>query len=144
MTFSTTIKKEWWNKKMEQYKQKGHFYEYKEGKPYWNKRIENLKLPADAVFLVGSVPHRATITEILRTKMYYIPEDAASFLFIRDSEQSVEEFKGSKVWILKCENVRGETEEKEVYTNEEKELYLKFDEAQKELDKEREEENEMR
>ena len=108
MTFSTTIKKEWWKQKMQQYEQKGYFYEYKECKPYWNKRIENLKLPADAMFLVGSVPHRAKITEILRTKMYYIPEKVASYLFIKNSEQSIEEFKNSKVWVLKCENVRGE------------------------------------
>ena len=107
MTFSTTIKKEWWNKKMQQYEQKGYFYEYKEYKPYWNKRIENLKLPADAVFLVGSVPHRAKITRIVRTKMYDIPNDVAYFFFLKtsDSCQTAEEFKNREVWILKCEDV---------------------------------------
>ena len=138
MTFSTTIKKEWWERKIQQYDRIGYFYEYKEHKPYWNKRIENLKLPADAVFLVGAVPYRATITEILRTKMYDIPTDIAYFFFLknRDPYQTAEEFKNGKVWVLKCENVRGETEEKEAYTNEEKKLYLKFDEAQKGIDKE--------
>jgi len=112
MTFATTIKKEYWNKKMQQYAQKGYFYEYKEHKPYWNKRIENSKLPANAVFLVGSVPYRAKITAILRTKMYDIPTDIAYFFFLknRDLEQTVEEFKNSKVWVLKCENVEGEIE----------------------------------
>ena len=93
---------------MEQYEQKGHFYEYKEYKPFWNKWIENLKLPADAMFLVGSVPHRATITKILRTKMYDTPVDVSYFFYLktRDSCQTAEEFKNRKVWILKCENVR--------------------------------------
>ena len=107
MTFSTTIKKEWWNKKMQQYEQKGYFYEYKEYKSYWNKRIENLKLPADAMFLVGPIPHRAEITEILRTKMYAIPTNVAYFFFLRgfNHEDDAEEFKNSKVWVLKCKNV---------------------------------------
>ena len=105
MTFSTTIKKEWWERKIQQYDRIGYFYEYKEHKPYWNKRIENLKLPADAVFLVGSVPHRATITAILRTKMYDIPTDIAYFFFLKTPEQTVVEFKDSKVWVLKCENL---------------------------------------
>jgi hypothetical protein len=105
MTFSTTIKKEWWDKKMQQYKQKGCFYEYKEFKPFWNKRIGNLKLPADAVFLVGSAPHRAKITEILLTKMYVIPTDVAYFFFLNIPGQTATEFKDSKVWVLKCENV---------------------------------------
>jgi len=128
--FSTTIKKEWWNKKVQQYKQKGYFYEYKEHKPFWNKRIEHLKLPADAVFLVGSVPHRAKITKIVRTKMYDIPKDIAHFFFKKTPEQTVTEFKDNKVWVLKCENVI------ERYTTDEKEMYRKFDDAQKELDKE--------
>ena len=140
--FSTTIKKEWWDKKMQQYEQKGYFYEYKEHKPFWNKRIENLKLPADAVFLVGSVPHRAKIIEITCITMFDAPiEIIAFFLFSTIHKQTAEEFKNSKVWVLKCEDVSGE---REVYTSDEKEIYRKFDHAQKELDKEREEEDEMR
>lgn len=108
--FSTTIKKEWWNKKIQQYEQKGYFYEYKECKPYWNKRIEKLKLPADAVFLVGAVPYRVKITEILRTKMYHIPDDVSHFFYLKnlDSEQTPEEMMKNLVWVLKCRDVRGE------------------------------------
>jgi len=106
--FSTTIKKEWWNKKMQQYKQKGYFYEYKEYRPYWNKRIEHLKLPADAVFLVGSGPHRATITEIIRTLMCNAPADVRHFFHSKIPEQTLKEFENSKVWVLKCEKVKGE------------------------------------
>ena len=102
MTFSTTIKKEWWNKKMKQYEQKGYFYEYKEYKPYWNKRIENLKLPAGAVFLVGSVSHRAKVVEITCTTMYDVPFEIMAFF---NPEPKVEGIENSNVWVLKCKNV---------------------------------------
>ena len=108
MIFSTTIKKEWWDKKMQQYREKGYFYEYKEGKPHWDKRIENLKLPVDAVFLVGSVSHRATITKISCAEMHSLPVEIVAFFFFSetlDSKQTVKEFRNSNVWVLKCENV---------------------------------------
>ena len=114
VTFTTTIRKEWWKQKTNQYEQKGYFYEYKECKPFWNKRIKNLGLPADAVFLVDSVPHRATITEISCAEMHNLPMEAVAFFFFSETlnpKQTVKEFRNSKVWVLKCENVRGETEE---------------------------------
>ena len=133
--FATTIKKEWWNKKMEQYKQKGYFYEYKRCNSYWDVRLRKINaLPVDAVFLVGSVPHRASITQICQVSMYNTPVDICKFL-MKDANALMSDM----VWVLKCENVSGE---REVYTNEEKEIYRKFDDAQKELDKEREDERE--
>lgn len=117
---------------MQQYEQKGYFYEYKRSNSHWNVRLSKINaLPVDAVFLVGSVPHSASITRICHVGMYDIPADISEFL-MEDANARM----SNMVWVLKCENVRGETEEKEVYTNEEKELYLKFDEAQKGLDKE--------
>jgi len=109
--FSTTIKEKYWKQKMQQYEQKGYFYEYKECKPYWNKRIENLKLPADAVFLVGAVPYKAKITEILRAKIHHIPEEVASFFYLRNYPQrEPKDMMTDLVRILKCEDVRAERE----------------------------------
>ena len=101
MTFTTTIKKEWWDKKMEQYKAKGHFYEYKRYKPYWNVRLRKIDaLPVDAVFLVGSVPHRASITQICHVSMYSIPTDVSEFLM-----EDLNARMSDMVWVLKCEDV---------------------------------------
>ena len=101
MTFTTTIKKEWWDKKMEQYKQKGYFYEYKRYKTYWNVRLRKIDaLPVDAVFLVGSVPHRASITQICHVSMYSIPTDISEFLM-----EDLNARMSDMVWVLKCENV---------------------------------------
>ena len=101
MTFATTIKKEWWGKKMDQYKQKGYFYEYKRYKPYWNVRLRKTDaLPVDAVFLVGSVPHRASITQICHVSMYDVPKDVCDFLM-----EDINARMSDMVWALKCENV---------------------------------------
>jgi len=56
MKFSTTIKRGYWEEKLESVKEKGYFYEYKADTPFWHKRISNLKnnLPVEGVFLIGS------------------------------------------------------------------------------------------
>lgn len=104
MTFSTTIKKEWWTKKMQQYEQKGYFYEYKRYNSYWDVRLRKINaLPVDAVFLVGSVPYRASITQICQVSMYEIPPDVCRFLLLDPKARM-----SGMVWVLKCEDVRGE------------------------------------
>ena len=104
MSFTTTIRKEWWNKKIEQYEQKGYFYEYKRYKEFWNVRLRKINaLPVDAVFLVGSVPHRASITRICHVSMYSIPTNVREFL-MEDTNARMSDM----VWVLKCENVIGE------------------------------------
>ena len=100
MTFATTIKKKWWNKKMQQYEQKGYFYEYKRYNSYWDVRLSKIDtLPVDAVFLVGSVPHRASITRICHVSMYNIPVDICKFLM-----EDANALMSDMVWVLKCEN----------------------------------------
>lgn len=66
---STTITKNFYNMKMQDLKEHGFFYEYKEAKPFWDKRINKLFPISDdgaikplddieIVFLVGNKPHR--------------------------------------------------------------------------------------
>ena len=99
--FSTTIKKKYWEQKMEQYEQKGYFYEYKRYNSYWDVRLRKVDaLPVDAVFLVGSVPHRASITRICHVSMYDIPTDISDFLM-----EAINARMSDMVWVLKCENV---------------------------------------
>ena len=92
MKFSTTIKRRYWEEKLESIKEKRYFYEYKADTPFWHKRISKLKdnLPAEGVFLVGSEVKRVVITEILRGLVYQIPEKYKDM------------FNTDYVWVLKC------------------------------------------
>jgi len=85
---STTIKKEFFNMKMQDLSADGFFIEYKEDKLFWKKRIDSLlkeydlrvwgflgELP-EIVFLVGNEPHRFRIADILYTDD--VPEKYAS------------------------------------------------------------------
>ena len=76
---STTIKKIFYEMKLQDLKQDGYFIEYKDDKPFWKIRIDNLlkefdlrtygflgELP-EIVFLVGNVPHRFKIETIFYT-----------------------------------------------------------------------------
>ena len=97
MKFSTTIKRKYWEEKLDSVKQKGYFYEYKADTPFWHKRLSKLQdnLPAEGVFLIGSEVKRVVITEILRSLACYIPEKYESM------------FNTEYVWILKCWLVGG-------------------------------------
>jgi len=79
MKISTTITKKNFGMKMQDLSTDGFFLEYKEVKPFWKKRIDNLlkeydlrawgfsgELP-EIVFLVGNEPHRFRIVDILYT-----------------------------------------------------------------------------
>ena len=100
MKFSTTIKRKYWEEKLESVKQRGYFYEYKADTPFWHKRLSKLRenLPAEGVFLVGSEVKRVVITEILRVHVRQIPEKYKSM------------FNTDYVWRLKCRLVEGEGE----------------------------------
>jgi len=88
MKISTTITKKFFEMKMEDLSTDGFFIEYKEVKPFWKKRIDNLLKEYDLrawgffgrqpeiVFLVGNVPHRFRIVDILYTDD--VPEKYAS------------------------------------------------------------------
>jgi len=101
MKFSTTIKREYWEEKLESVKEKGYFYEYKADTPFWHKRISKLKdnLPVEGVFLIGSEVKRVVITEILRAHVYHIPEKYEDM------------FHTDYVWVLKCFPRGGEGDE---------------------------------
>ncbi|RLC79258.1 MAG: hypothetical protein DRI61_08295 [Chloroflexi bacterium] len=103
MKFSTTIKREYWEEKLESVKERCYFYEYKADTPFWHKRLSKLRdnLPAEGVFLVGSEVKRVVITEILRSLACYIPEKYENM------------FNTDYVWVLKCWLVGGDKDEKE-------------------------------
>jgi len=92
MKFSTTIKRKYWEEKLESVKTNGYFYEYKADSPFWHKRISKLKdcLPVEGVFLIGCEVRRVMITEILRLPFNDVPEKYKSL------------FDTDYVWILKC------------------------------------------
>ena len=100
MKFSTTIKREYWEEKLESVKEKGYFYEYKADTPFWHRRLSKLKenLPAEGVFLVGSEVKRVVITKILRVHVCQIPKKYKDM------------FNTDYVWVLKCLLVGGEYE----------------------------------
>lgn len=88
MAISTTITKAFFEMKMKDLEQNGFFFEYKEDKPFWKKRLDNLLKKYDLraygflgespeiVFLVGNEPHRFKIDNISYT--HNIPERYAS------------------------------------------------------------------
>ncbi len=84
---STTITKAFFDMKMQDLEWDGCFYEYKEDKPFWHKRMQKIPLgdcrgqicePVEIVFLVGKVPHRFKVTYITYTSV--IPERYASVI----------------------------------------------------------------
>ena len=63
MAISTTIKKIFFDMKMEDLKESGYFIEFKEHKPHWDKRLNKFDsnkgdLTEEIIFLVGNKPHR--------------------------------------------------------------------------------------
>jgi len=103
MKFSTTIKREYWEEKLESMKEKCYFYEYKADTPFWHKRLSKLKdnLPAEGVFLVGSEVKKVVIIEILKVHVCQIPKKYENM------------FNTDYVWVLKCWLVGRENDEKE-------------------------------
>jgi len=81
---STTITKKFFEMKMEDLKKSGHFIEFKECKPFWDKRLAGYAsnhddLDVEIVFLVGSVPHRfkaISIWQVHRDFVYRRYEEA--------------------------------------------------------------------
>lgn len=81
MAFSTTIKGYYWNLKQQDEQEKGHFFEYKEDKDHWQKRIYPLiadqrQAPLDvkAIFLVGRVVHVRRIVAAGISRKQFIQE----------------------------------------------------------------------
>ena len=65
--FSTTIKQMYWTMKMEDCQRQGYFYEFKENNKHWARRLRDLQkhTPTSGTFLVGSEPHKVTVTDIV-------------------------------------------------------------------------------
>jgi len=88
MKISTTITKKNFEMKMQDLGIDGFFLEYKEVKPFWKKRIDNLLNEYDLrawgffgrqpeiVFLVGNAPHRFRLVHLFCTDD--VPEKYAS------------------------------------------------------------------
>jgi len=102
MSISTTITKRFFEMKLEDLKESGFFIEFKECKPFWDKRLSGYNsnhddLNVEIVFLVGSVPHRFRAISI-----WQVHRD---FVFARYAEAIKTEF----VYAIKCIESRVDT-----------------------------------
>lgn len=82
MTFSTTIKKIYWEEKLKDEVKNGFFYEYKSTTLYWNIRISKLlnNCPVKGVFLVGNKPYRRCVVNISIVETASIPKKYKSVI----------------------------------------------------------------
>ncbi len=79
MTISTPITKKFFDLKMRDLDQSGHFFEFKEDKPFWQKRLGDFDsnhddLAVEIVFLVGSKPYRFKAISIWKVCFGFIPK----------------------------------------------------------------------
>ena len=102
MKISTTIKKKYFEMKLEDLKRDDHFFEYKEEKEFWSKRISKISVDdtgkplerTEIVFLVGKNPYWFEIEQIVYTTV--IPEKYADAV------------KTEYVYAIKCINKTSE------------------------------------
>ena len=71
--FTTTIRRNHWQRKLKEVERYGYFWEYKNRIDHWDKRIDGLKPPCDGVFLVGKEEHRVRVLEIREFMFSEIP-----------------------------------------------------------------------
>ena len=100
MAFSTTIKRKFWDMKMQDAKDSadGWFIEYKEDTPFWNKRLKAWPNEVNGpylrgVFLVGREVHRVEIVIISKMGAENVPE------------RYREAIRTPTVWMLWCREV---------------------------------------
>jgi len=80
MAFSTTIKRKYWDMKMEDEALHGYFIEYKRDTWFWRKRlfplchIQKEMFPFRGVFLVGSTPHRVRVYDVKAISCGCVPD----------------------------------------------------------------------
>ncbi len=72
--FTTTIKQEFFDMKMEDLKMFGFFEEYKDITPFWKKRFIHLSLPSKAFFLVGAKVHEFVLIRKDVIARHQLPE----------------------------------------------------------------------
>lgn len=73
MKISTTITKKFFDMKMQDLEKYGVFWEYKEDKPFWKKRLDKFESSAEIVFIVGKIPHRFLVVDIFQMHRSHIP-----------------------------------------------------------------------
>lgn len=99
MKISTTIKKKYFDMKMEDLERDNYFYEYKSESPFWLKRLGkiinkyqgNPIQDTEIVFLVGKNPYRFKVTEIFHTTV--IPLKYAEAITTEN------------IYVMKCERL---------------------------------------
>ncbi len=89
MMISTTITKEYFEKKMKDMDREGHFWEFKDTSEHW-KRLLKVEVPTEIVFLVGNKPHRFNCVFIARWAKCQMPEEYQDAV------------KTPIVWALQC------------------------------------------
>ena len=80
MSFSTTIKRECWEMKLEDIRRDGFFYEYKDLTEFWETRLNNIVTPTRGVFLVGKDPLWVVVLEISLIRYRDVPERYREYL----------------------------------------------------------------
>ncbi len=96
--------------KLEDLKQDGYFYEYKETSPFWKTRLSklnpdeggNLEANTEIVFLIGSEPHRFKIENIFLTAG--IPEKYKEAITTYIIDESGAKFKWA--YAIKCTELK--------------------------------------
>lgn len=74
---TTTIKKKYFDMKMEDLEDSGYFFEFKKQSPFWNTRLKKLipfKGQNELVLLVGKIPYRFKVVDIFKAHKDFIPE----------------------------------------------------------------------
>ncbi len=111
MAISTTITKKFFDLKIVDLAETGHFWEFKEFKKFWIKQLDYLvfvheKLPVKMVFLVGNKPHTFIVTKVWIVKRIDVPEkynsvistEKAYALKCVETIEDVAKRNGLKVW----------------------------------------------
>ncbi len=80
MAFTTTIKRKYFDMKMADLQKQDYFWEFKGEGKFWTKRLINLRVPCDAVFLVGSKPYRFKAVEVKLFNVAELPEPYGMFI----------------------------------------------------------------
>ena len=78
MSISTTITKKFFDLKLVDLAETGHFWEFKEFKKFWIKQLDTLVfnagiLPVRIVFLVGNKPHPYMVSRVWIIQREIIP-----------------------------------------------------------------------
>lgn len=80
MTFTTTIKRVFMDKKLQDLRESGRFTEWKEDKPFWRTRVSSVRRDLEAgdvvgaVFLVGRQVYRYRVLSVREVGRDEVPD----------------------------------------------------------------------